>query len=142
MACLFAAPVCADAPGVPGYAFGRPELLADQVVWGVAHGARLLALACARGGQGAAAEAWVEWEERERPYLTEVGQRLARHYFSADQAPPDALQRALGLQSALALPPEQLGPACATLAEALEQPRYDLARRREEIVQHAPHAPH
>jgi hypothetical protein len=35
---------------------------------------------------------------------------------------------ALGLKQRLDLPPETLDAACATLAEALAQPRYDLSR--------------
>jgi hypothetical protein len=118
------------------YAFGKPALLADQLTWGLAHGARLLALACARGGHGAAAEAWVAWYERERATVQAIGRRLGSHYFAAEDAPPDAIAAALGLKSDLALPPEALGPACATLAEALAQPRYDLAKRREEMLKH------
>ena len=121
------------APAVE-YAFDKPALLADQLTWGIAHGARLLALACARGGHGGAAEAWVAWYEREREVILEIGRRLGSHYFDSEDAPPDAIAAALGLKADLALPPEQLGPACATLAEALAQPRYDLARRRAELL--------
>lgn len=123
-----------DETAVAGYAFDRPELLADQLVWGIAYGARLLALACARQGNGVAAEAWVAWQEREQAQILAIGQRLSQHYFSRTDAPPDALAVALGLRPALALPPEQLAPACATLAEALTQPRYDLSKRREEML--------
>ena len=122
-----------DGAAPQGYAFGRPELLVEQMLWGVAHGARLLALACAHAGQGAAAEAWVEWQERERPEILAAGRRLSQHYFGIEDAPPDVLEQALGLQPALALPQERLAPACATLAEALAQPRYDLKLRREEM---------
>lgn len=118
------------------YAFGQPALLADQLTWGLAHGARLLALACAHGGHGDAAEAWVEWYEREREVVLAIGRRLGSHYFATEEAPPDAIAAALGLKGDLALPPEQLGPACKTLAEALAQPRYDLAKRREEMLKH------
>lgn len=117
-----------------GYVLDQPGIYAAQRVWGVAHGARLLALACAQAGQGGAAEAWVAWLERELPTLLEQNRVLARHYFDAPDAPPDAIAGALGLKPALDLPPEQLAPACATLAEALQQPRYDLARRRDEFL--------
>jgi hypothetical protein len=132
-ALAFAAPACADEPAVPqGYAFDRPELLAEQRIWGIAHGARLLALACAGAGKTAAAAAWVDWQERERLQILAAGRVLGRHYFGREDAPPEAISAMLGLQPALALPPEDLEPACATLAEALAQPRYDLKLRREE----------
>jgi hypothetical protein len=117
-----------------GYALDQPEIYAAQRVWGIAHGARLLALACAQAGQGAAAEAWVAWSERELPLLREQSRVLARHYFDAPAAPAAVIAVALGLKPTLDLSPEQLDPACATLAETLGQPRYDLARRREELL--------
>lgn len=126
------AAVCAQE--APGYRFDRPELLADQHVWGIAHGARLLALACARAGHGAAAEAWTIWQEREWAQIDVIRAALSQHYFQRDDAPPDAIAAALGLKPALALPADELGPACATLAEALAQPRYDLPKRREELL--------
>lgn len=132
-ALAFAGPACADEPTVPqGYVFDRPELLAEQRIWGIAHGARLLALACASAGKAAAAAAWVEWQERERPQILAAGRVLGLHYFGREDAPPEAISAMLGLQPALALPPEALEPACATLAEALAQPRYDLQQRRAE----------
>jgi hypothetical protein len=124
-----------DAPRQQGYSFDRPELLADQLIWGVAHGARLLALACARAGRGAAAEAWVAWQERERTRILAAGESLGRYYYEREDVPPDAIAAALGLQPVLSLPPERLDPACATLAEALTQPRYDLEKRREELLE-------
>lgn len=138
LACMpmLALPAHADEPAaaaVPqGYAFDRPELLADQRVWGIAHGARLLALACARAGRNDAAAAWVAWQERERPDILAAGRVLGQHYFGREDAPPEAISAALGLQPTLALPPEELEPACATLAEALTQPRYELQQRRAE----------
>lgn len=124
----------APRPVPQGYAFSQPELLADQLLWGVAHGARLLALACAQAGQGDAAEAWVAWQERELPNILAAGGALGNHYFGRADVPPDAIVAALGLKSALALPPEQLVPACASLADALAQPRYELKTRREELL--------
>lgn len=129
---LGALPALAQTP--PGYAFDRPQLLADQEVWGIAHGARLLALACARAGFGAAAEAWVDWQEREWAQIEAMRASLSRHYFGRDDAPPDAIAAALGLKSALALPAEELAPACQSLPKALAQPRYDLPRRREAVL--------
>ncbi|MEW6163766.1 MAG: hypothetical protein AB1642_01755 [Pseudomonadota bacterium] len=123
-----------DAAAPQGYSFEQPELLADQHVWGIVHGARLLAQACARASHGGAAEAWVDWQEREAAQIGAMRVVLSRHYFRTDDASPDALAAALGLKQALALPAGELGPACATLAEALAQPRYDLSKRREEVL--------
>ncbi len=117
-----------------GYAFDHPELLATQRVWGIAHGARLLAQACAQAGLGEAAEAWVTWLERELPQFLAMSRELAGHYFDEPDAAPARLAAMLGLPQALALTPEQIEPACATLAEALAQPRYDLAGRRAEMI--------
>lgn len=125
----------AQEPAVPqGYAFDRPQVLADQRVWGIAHGARLLALACAHAGHGVAAEAWVDWQERESAQIEVIRAALGQYYFKSDDAPLDAVANALGLSASLSLPSETLAPACATLAEALAQPRYDLAKRREELL--------
>jgi hypothetical protein len=129
------------APIPQGYAFERPELLADQLLWGIAHGARLLALACAQAGRGEAAEAWVAWQERERAQILAANRSLGLHYFGKADAPADAISTALGLASALALPPEQLAPACASLATALARPRYDLGQRREELLVQRPAQP-
>lgn len=123
-----------DAAVPPGYAFDRPGVLADQHIWGIAHGARLLALACAQAGHGAAAEAWVDWQEREAAQIEVIRAALGQYYFQRDDVPPAAIAAALGLKETLELPAEQLAAACATLAEALKQPRYDLARRRAEFL--------
>jgi len=118
----------------PGYAFDRPEVLASQRVWGIAHGVRLLAHACARAGYGAAAEAYVAWQERELPAILAMSRELAEHYFGEPEAAPDQLAAMLGLQHTLSLAQEALEPACTTLAEALAQSRYDLSGRREEFL--------
>ena len=117
-----------------GYAFDKPGVLADQRTWGIAHGARLLGLACAQAGYGKAAEAWVAWQEREWAQIDVVRAALGQYYFKTDDAPPEAIATALGLPASLELTPEALAPACETLAEALAQPRYDLGQRRAEFL--------
>lgn len=147
LACVFAFAATAHAADEPakteaqpllplpqGYEFDHPDLLADQHLWGIAHGARLLALTCARHGHAAAAEAWVDWHEREAEQIGGLTVRLGRHYFQREDVPLDAITLALGLRQSLDLPPELLESACNTFAEALAQPRYDLARRREEML--------
>ena len=118
------------------YVVDDPELFVDQVLWGIAHGARLLALACAQQGHHDAAEAWVEWQERESAQILGMNARLGQHYFQREEVPLDAIVLALNLKQSLDLPPETLESACATLREALAQPRYDLAKRRETLLKH------
>jgi hypothetical protein len=125
----------ATAPALsPGYAFDSPELLADQYLWGIAHGARLLGLACAQAGDAAAYAAWQAWNEREMPEIAASAGRLGRHYYQRADAAAAEIAAALHLKPALDIAPERLEPACATLAAALARPRYDLARRREEML--------
>jgi hypothetical protein len=121
-----AAPISKATPAE--YAFDKPEVLTAQLIWGVAHGARLLALACAESGRHAAAEAWIDWREREQPQIMAAGRLLGQHYFGVEDLSPAVISAALGLKPALELPPEVLGPACDSLAQALAQPRYDLGR--------------
>jgi len=119
----------------PAYVFEHPEIFAAQLLWGLAHGVRLLALACAEHGDFTAAESWVTWQEREQPQILAAGRLLGRHYFGSEDAPPDIIAAALGLKPSLALPGEVLDQACATLPEALTKPRYDLVRFREQILE-------
>jgi hypothetical protein len=112
----------------PEYAFDIPEVLTAQLLWGVAHGVRLLARACAESGKHAAAEAWVDWQEREQPQIMAARRVLGRHYFDVEDLSPAVISGALGLKPALELSPKVLGPACDSLAQALSQPRYDLSR--------------
>ncbi len=120
----------------PGYA-DDPRVLADQLVWGLVHGARLLGRACAQSGQGTAAEAWIRWQERELPVIRAVHAAVAGYFFpgeaDAGAVSPEAVALMLGLRPVLDLPPEPLQLACDTLAEALAQPRYLLSQRRAEL---------
>lgn len=132
LAALVAPTLAAEETVPQGYAFDRPELLADQMIWGLVHGARLLALDCAQAGHGAAAEAWADWQERERASIRAAGEALGRHYFGRPDVPVEVLSAALGLRPRLDLAPKRLAPACASLPAALAQPRYDLKHRRAE----------
>ncbi len=95
----------------------------------------MLALACAESGRLQAAEAWVDWQEREQAQIQAAGRLLGRHYFGREDLAPPVVSGAIGLQPKLALAPETLAAACASLAEALAQPRYDLARRHADILE-------
>ncbi|MDP2809410.1 MAG: hypothetical protein Q8O34_04610 [Rhodocyclaceae bacterium] len=111
-----------------GYAFDEPHILTQQLLWGLAHGARLLALDCQARGDGAAALAYVDWLDRQWPRIRAAEQDLARHYFGRDQAPAEAISAALSLKPYLETQSGELAAACATLPEALAAPRYDLER--------------
>lgn len=114
---------------VPGYAFDRPRLLTQQLLWGLAHGVRLLAVTCRSLDNGdSAALAYLEWSERYRERLRRATRDLARHYFGQEDASYEALSAMMNLKSILAYAAEDLAPACDSLPEALGAERYDLER--------------
>lgn len=124
-------------PQPTGYAFDQPRILTQQIIWGIAHGARLLAEACQRRGDAAAEAAYATWQETQGMRVAAAARDLARYYFGRDVAGTAELDAALKLFPALKLRDSELGPACETLGEALRKPRYDLekyyAARREAI---------
>ena len=121
--------LAAQAQSVPSrYEFDRPQILAQQLLWGVVHGVRLLGLACHRRGDRVAAQAYVDWLDRQWPRIRAAERDLSRHYFDREQVPMEAIDQALKLKPALEQADHELGDACATLPEALSAPRYDLER--------------
>lgn len=128
-----------------GYRFDNPQLLTQQLLWGVFHGARLLALACQARGDHQAALAYADWMERQRPRIRGAQRDLARFYFHQESAAPEAISAVLGLKPVLNVAPKLLEQACATLPEALAQERYDLdklyAERRAAIERGDPDFP-
>ncbi len=111
-----------------GYEVDNPRILAQQLLWGVVHGVRLLGLACQRRGDGTAAQAYVDWLDRQWPRIRAAERDLSRHYFKREQVPMEAIDGALKLKPALERPDADLGPACASLPDTLATPRYDLER--------------
>lgn len=113
--------------GIPGgYRFDNPQLLTQQLLWGIVHGVRLLGLRCQAMGNTVAAEAYIQWLSQQQTRVQAAERDLAGHYFGRPTASPEALALALGLKPTLDLDDALLQPACATLAEALQQERYDL----------------
>lgn len=117
-----------------GYAFDRPAILAQQTLFGVAHGVTLLARACALvPGQAAPSRAaYQAWWDKNGPWAEQAERDLARYYFH-DRSPEAArlaLVKALQLKTELGFATDSpaLAAACATLPQALEKPRYDLER--------------
>jgi hypothetical protein len=117
-----------ERPIPSGYEFDRPNILAQQLLWGVVHGVRLLGMACHRRGDQVAAQAYVDWLDQQWPRIRAAEADLSRHYFSRDQVPMEAIDGALKLKPALEQADADLGEACASLPEALAAPRYDLER--------------
>ncbi len=116
-----------------GYAFEFPRVLAQQRLFGIAHGVSLLATACldVPATADASASAYTAWYEQQQDIITAVREELAVFYFGprANEAKWSHLVSALNLRPKLSLAPEspELAAACASLPEALKQPRYDLA---------------
>lgn len=129
---------CADGMPPPqrlGYAFDSPRVLAEQRLFGIAHGVRLLAEACrelpdAAPGIDGAVSAW-RTEQQVAIDLAAAG--LARYHFggAAAAAGWPQIAAALGLKEKLEPAPasDELTAACASLPEALAQPRYALGER-------------
>lgn len=119
-------------PGRRGYAFDRPRVLAQQAIFGIAHGVALLGRACALAPDSApdTAAAYAAWNDKNQARIDSAARELAGYYF----APPlDGVRhlhlvQALGLKTDLGLSTDspELQAACATLPQALQNPRYDL----------------
>jgi uncharacterized protein (TIGR02996 family) len=119
----------AQAQSVPSrYEFDKPQILAQQLLWGVVHGVRLLGMACHRRGDHAAALAYADWLDGQWPRIRAAEGDLSRHYYGRDRVPLEAIDAAIKLKPALDQSDNALGPACASLPEALAAPRYDLER--------------
>ena len=121
-------PVSSEPVMPSGYVFDNPQLLTQQLLWGIVHGVRLLGLACQQRGDTAAAEAYLAWLDRQQVRLQAAERDLAGHYFGRRTASPEALAQALALKPTLAVEDDLLQQACASLPEALAQERYDLEK--------------
>lgn len=143
-ATLLAGTAWADAPlpEVPpaaperiGYAFDYPRVLAQQRLFGIAHGISLLAAACLdvpetteeiQGTYGA-------WRERQQETVDAAIAELSAYYHGDTESASDwlSLARTLRLKEEIGYAPDsvELKAACATLSQALAQPRYDLRER-------------
>jgi hypothetical protein len=116
-----------------GYAFDRPQILLRQRLFGLAHGASLLASACLeRADQTAqtAATAYEQWRTGQEATINRLSGDLARWYFGsrASEAGWSDVARAIGLRDQLDPHSEtELADACTSLPAALTNSRYDLA---------------
>jgi hypothetical protein len=119
-------------PGREGYAFGKPEILVRQRLFGLAHGVSLLAATCLDLPEHAVPiqHAYAAWHALHAQAIATIVHDLADYYFGEQAAAaqwPD-LVRALKLKENInaALGDFELSAACATLPQAMEGPRYDL----------------
>ena len=118
-----------------GYAFERPEMLARQRIFGLAHGVHLLYSACVDKNLNVAAveRAYQAWHAAQAPALEALVNMLRAHHFGPQAARAGWLDiaRALGLKETIypSLGAVSLEEACATLPQALERPAYDFARQ-------------
>jgi hypothetical protein len=116
-----------------GYAFEYPRVLAEQRLFGLAHGIRLLADACAKEEAHAqtTAAAYRQWYEQQQLLIEDLQRNLAIFYYgpeNADKAGWSHIAAALSLRDRVSPEPgsDRMAIACATLPEVLQQPRYDL----------------
>jgi hypothetical protein len=126
------------------YAFDQPRLLVQQELFGLAHGISLLADACEYRDQQplAAADKAVlaDWQAKQADFLAQMQHELGRFYFgdlAQNQTWPvlTSKERSREIALAMKLPQEldvsgsKLTAACQSLAQAVQQARYDLAWR-------------
>jgi hypothetical protein len=138
-ALLLAAPARADDPAPAaerlGYAFEYPRILAQQRLFGIAHAVSLLAAACldVPASSSAVQDAYAPWRARQEPAIDAAVADLGIYYLGATAVPAtwDTLAQTMQLPEKLAYAAGSpaLKAACATLPQALAQPRYDLAQR-------------
>lgn len=126
-----AASAAALQPLHAGYAFDHPRILVQQRLFGLAHGVTLLAATCVRDPRYHALTLdYAEWNERQAAEIDTSTRDLARYYFGdrAAEATRLDIARALKLRERLDLKSgsKTFHDACATFAEALRKPRYDL----------------
>lgn len=119
-------------PGREGYAFGKPEILVRQRLFGLAHGVSLLAAACLDLPEQSLTiqQAYASWHAQHAQAIETIVHDLAGYYFGEQASAAQWLDlvRALKLKDNIgaALGEFELGVACATLPQAMTGPRYDL----------------
>ncbi len=117
-----------------GYAFEYPRVLAQQRLFGLAHGVALLAAACMDVPESAEAAqlAYGAWRQRQQGAIDTATAELSAYYRPVGNVDTEWQDVAKFMHLRDALPYEAASPelqaACATLPEALARPRYDLAQ--------------
>lgn len=125
---------CASTGGLDGvrphvYAFGQPELLATQRVFGIGNAVTLLGDACV--DDPAAMTSYAQWRSANLDTLQRMTKQLALHYQI--QAAPDEQQKRVAdvmhLKTQISLSDNALTEACASLPDTLALPSMNLAQR-------------
>ncbi|MRR51640.1 MAG: hypothetical protein EG825_12120 [Rhodocyclaceae bacterium] len=114
-----------------GYAFEHPRILTQQRLFGLAHGISLLAASCLDVPERMeeVQDAYAAWRERQAGTIDDAVGELSTYYFGLDAAADwQHLTGVMRLRDTLPFAPEsdELKAACATFAQALRRPRYDL----------------
>jgi hypothetical protein len=118
-----------------GYAVDQPQILFRQRLFGLAHGLSVLAAACLDLPEHSQAiqDAYAAWHAGQDKTIELLVNDLARYYFGprAAEARWQDLARALNLHESIepSLGSVSLQDACATLPQAIGQPRYEFGRR-------------
>jgi hypothetical protein len=124
-------------PVKPGYAAANPDILLRQRIFGLAHGVHLLLSGCLDKDVNAEVvqQAYDAWHAVQHAAIEGVRVMLAEHHFgaSATEAHWQDIAKTLGLKETIypSLGTVSLQEACATLPQALTQPRYDFATQLE-----------
>jgi len=129
----------AQPPARAGYAFERPALLQQQRIFGLAHGVHLLLSGCLDRQENAPAarQSYDLWYARQHGALERVRSVLADHFFVSQATPVrwQDIAHVLGLKETIypSLGDVPLAAACASLPQALAEPRYDFAAQLEKL---------
>lgn len=114
-------------PGRSGYAFDWPGILAQQRIFGLAHGIGLLARACAARNDEAAIAAYGKWQDAQKDVVERARGELAVYIFGSEEVADSMVAEALHLKPMLgSAEMNVLTAACASLPDVLDKPRYDL----------------
>jgi hypothetical protein len=123
------------APVRLGYAFDNADVLLRQRIFGLAHGVYLLLSACLDKSENAEAaqQSYDAWHATQGKVLDVVRGELASHHYGeqASRVHWQDIARVLGLKETIypSLGSISLNEACATLPQALMQPRYDFVEQ-------------
>lgn len=131
---LASAAYATEVPRHHAYAFGQPEMLATQRVFGIGNAVTLLGEVCA--DDAAATASYAQWLVVNGETLKQITIRLADYYRLPNQS--DDLQQRVAttmhLKSRLNLSDDAKTDACASLPETLALPSMNLTKRYDAVL--------